>query len=209
MKKLLPACIILIATTAAAQTSTSALLEATLVRVRTQLEAQIERIKRAREVADARINLAGIRAEQQLLKAEEDLTVQNERLKILQEQVIDQLKDADQSYLAFKNELRPALTQAVRNIRSQITVTNNLITQLQRAQTNSAAQTAGSVSGSTRSCPYEDQGMPYVLPDSAPPSLAELETELSFLEAQSSFDTGYQSMSAVSSSRSSCTSCGK
>lgn len=215
MKKILTAWLILIASTAAAQTSGPAFLDATLSRVRTQLEAQIERIKRAREVADARITLAGIRVEEQLQRAEEDLTVQNERLKLLQEQVLGQLKEADEAFLAFRNDWRPALIQAVRSIRSQISSTSGLITQLQRLQAQSATEGAGLLSRcqSTATancsrmsgngaeedsgCPCGDQAFLTRLADIAPPSLAELEAELALLESQSGSSGGSQSAAAL------------
>lgn len=197
MKKLLTACLLLIASAAAAQTSGPASLDAILTRVRTQLEAQIERVKRAREVADARVTLAGVRVEEQLQRAEEDLTVQNERLRLLQEQLLDQLKDADQAYLAFRNEWRPAMTQAVRNIRSQISATNSLIAQIQRAQVTSSTPTGGNVTGGCSGCPYEDRGVPDAVGDLAPPSLAELEAELSRLESQSAVSSSTRSSTAL------------
>lgn len=228
MKKLLTAWLILIASTAAAQTTGPASLDATLSRVRTQLEAQIERVKRARETVDAQVTLAGIRVEQQLQRAEEDLTVQNERLKLLQEQALDQLKDADEAYLAFRNEWRPAMTQAVKSIRSQISVTNGLITRLQRAQAQAAdgggllsrCRSAGTancprVNGTgtedNGGCPYDDRVSLDALAELTPPSLADLEAELALLESQSAFSGGWSSAAALSAAvpRPSCPRCGQ
>ncbi len=105
-----------------AQTLTSGLL-----RLQSEIEAQIERIERAREIADARVSLATVRVDEQLRIAEEDL----ERQLAVMDRYREQLEESVAAAIGVEPSpaVSPAdsLQRALAEIRAQVAKTNELI----------------------------------------------------------------------------------
>jgi hypothetical protein len=95
-------------------------------------EAQIERVKAARERADARIALSKIRSSVQTRQAQEDLIRQVELLERISELMQEQMGEATQSGNPPSAETAGQMWAAVSQINAQIAQTRVVINQLDR-----------------------------------------------------------------------------
>jgi hypothetical protein len=95
-----------------------------------QIQAQIEKIKLAREQAEIQMSVARIRIAQQLERAEEDLLRQVEQLQRLQENLADQLVQTEVTAERLKNDVAVQLRNTALQVADQIKTTNDLITRL-------------------------------------------------------------------------------
>jgi len=83
------------ASMAQAQQTVDALTQ--IDKLKTTIQTQIERIKNARDLTDAQIDLARLRIGEQIKRSEEDLALQVEQLERLKEQLQEQKTLADQT----------------------------------------------------------------------------------------------------------------
>jgi hypothetical protein len=95
-----------------------------------QIQAQIERIRLAREQAETQMSVARLRIAQQLERAEEDLLRQVEQLQRLQENLADQLVQTEVTAERLKNDVAVQLRNTALQIADQIKMTNDLISRL-------------------------------------------------------------------------------
>ena len=137
-----------------------------------QIEAQIERVKRAREDANTLAELAGYRIENQLRIAQEQLQAQLEQLELYQEQLGGNVDQSQADLHKLQQQLAETLAGARERIRSEIARTSEVISRLKRMRdrANAAweqstkspvASTAGGTTGSgncpgTPACPRDD-----------------------------------------------------
>jgi hypothetical protein len=126
---------IILATTAAgalaAQSSATVGVDSTISQMKQGLEAQIERIRKARETASTQMTLARIRIAEQLRRSEEDLTRQIESLERFREQMADQKGETDQAVAQMQSDWKQFIQQAFSDLDTQLRDTNSLITQME------------------------------------------------------------------------------
>jgi DNA repair exonuclease SbcCD ATPase subunit len=116
-----------------------------IAQMEAQIEAQIERVKRAREEADVRAALAGFRVENQLRLAEERLMAQLERLELYQEQLGGKIGQKDAELRKLRRRLAETLARARERVKSEIARTGKVINKLKRMRdrANSALEEKG------------------------------------------------------------------
>jgi TolA-binding protein len=172
MKELIAICLALVVVlsglTAFGQTASG--FDLTIQQLTEQIQAQIERIKLAREQADAQMSLARIRIAQQLTRAEEDLTRQVEQLEQLQEQLAQQVIQTDETAERLKNDIGVQLRNAVSQVAAQIKLTNELIVRLETLRdTVDDNPSAGSDPGQSWATPAGASTSPPVIQQPSPP----------------------------------------
>jgi uncharacterized membrane protein YccC len=139
MIKLLAACLtlipfVLIGSSVSASNLTASDLK--IDAIKQTLEVQLERIRNAREKADTQMSLAKMRIAERLRLSSEELNRQLEILERLREQLTTGSGDSQQSIDQFKNDRTDLLQAAFAEINSQVTQTNNLITQMETLRDN-------------------------------------------------------------------------
>lgn len=193
MKKVLLAGLIMAISVVAANAEDILVTDARLGVIRTQIGAQIERIQRARELAESRMALAKERAEDQLRIAEEDLTLQIERLDMLREQLCDQAGETEDAIIQTRQNWKQAVEGDVEKIRAEIGKANSLIQKLRMLRETGSTDAANNKSkGIDSFCPDRNRrdssiestsslsglGGATGAAESDSPSIAELETML-------------------------------
>ncbi len=98
---------------------------------KTQIEAQIEKIREAREKAENEVVLAKIRVGEQLRKSEDELKRQLEVLDRFRDKLSDEKYEANQAVVAVQREWSDLVQKACSDIEAQIDTTNSLISDLQ------------------------------------------------------------------------------
>lgn len=199
MRKLLIACLVIafaIITVLPSAASDSASIDAGIGRIESEVEAQLEKIGRAREMADSRMSLARLRVEEQLRVAEEDLAAQAERLEMFREQLQGRIEETDRAVARMTNDWRQSMARAHERIRAQIRETNRLMGRLKELRNRSNAipnsndlppsdRGASASPGSSGGCQACKPASP--TPGSAGqgvPTAAELEEELRRIEQE-------------------------
>jgi hypothetical protein len=118
-------------------------------------EAQIERVKAARERADARITLSKIRSSVQSRRAQEDLIRQVEMLDRIREVMQDQMMESVQSGNPPSSEAMSQLSIAMAQLDAQIAQTRVLINQLDgEIQAEEAANSAAGSCNNSGTTPW-------------------------------------------------------
>jgi chromosome segregation ATPase len=148
---------------------------------KTQIEAQIEKIREAREKAENEMVLAKIRVGEQLRKSEEELKRQLEVLDRFRDKLADEKNETNQAIVAVQRDWGDLVQKACSDIEAQIDTTNSLISDLQGVRKqmdveglspnipNQAENTTKTCSGAT-----ESQAVFLVVPPAAegqPPQL--------------------------------------
>ena len=118
------------ASMAQAQQTVDALTQ--IDKLKTTIQTQIERIKNARDLTDAQIDLARLRIGEQIKRSEEDLALQVEQLERLKEQLQEQKTLADQTVTRMKTDLLTISTTALGNIDDQLNQTANLLERMRK-----------------------------------------------------------------------------
>lgn len=100
--------------------------------IKDQIESQIERIKRAREEAEAKMTLARLRVAEQLRMSEENLALQVEKLNRFEETLRDQITE-DAAAMARAKQQRIKMMKAIAaDVRSQINGASELMKRMRR-----------------------------------------------------------------------------
>ena len=118
------------ASMAQAQQTVDALTQ--IDKLKTTIQTQIERIKNARDLTDAQLDLARLRIGEQIKRSEEDLALQVEQLERLKEQLQEQKTLADQTVTRMKTDLLTISTTALGNIDDQLNQTANLLERMRK-----------------------------------------------------------------------------
>lgn len=122
--------------------------------LRAQIEQQVERIKRARELADARMDLEMERLEMRLEASQLDLMTQVERLEAIQERLNEQIEIAGSTVSDAEDEFLIQLDAIYDAVQSQIKSTNTMIEQMRIMREAITAREAGNDGNSNGSqCP--------------------------------------------------------
>jgi len=199
MRKLLIACLVIafaIITVLPSAASDSESIDSSIGRIESQVEAQLEKIRRAREMADSRMSLARLRVEEQLRVAEEDLAAQAERLEMFREQLQGRIEETDRAMARMTTDWRQSMARAHERIRAQIRETNRLMGRLNELRNRANAipnsndlppsdRGASASPGSSGGCPACKPAS--LTPGSAGqgvPTVAELEEELRRIEQE-------------------------
>lgn len=127
MKKLIVSALILALWASWAQAFDAMLMEQQAQRLRSQIELQVEKIRRAREVADYRVSQRLMQLEEQLRLSEEDLERRVEELREIQQQLRSQMETTSSGIIDSREELRATLQEFFADVLSQIEQTNGLI----------------------------------------------------------------------------------
>ncbi len=131
--------------------------------IKQTLEVQLERIRNASEKADSQMSLAKMRIAERLRLSSEELTRQLESLQRLQEQLSQGSGGSQQAIDQFRNDWAQLLATASAEINSQVSQTNNLISQMETLRDNfegSSASTPTSISpGPQASVPPTTTGL--------------------------------------------------
>jgi chromosome segregation ATPase len=101
-------------------------------KLKTTIQTQIERIKNARDLTDAQLDLARLRIGEQIKRSEEDLALQVEQLERLKEQLQEQKTLADQTVTRMKTDVLTISTTALGNIDDQLNQTANLLDRMRK-----------------------------------------------------------------------------
>ncbi len=146
MKTLLAACLTFIAfmiigSSVSAADFTAADLK--IDAIKQTLEVQLERIRNATEKADTQMSLARMRIAERLRLSSEELTRQLEVLERLREQLSAGAGDSQQTIDQFRSDWTQLLGTAFTEINSQVSQTNNLISQMETLR-NSFGDSPGS-----------------------------------------------------------------
>jgi hypothetical protein len=199
MKKVLFVGLIMAVSVVASNASDIFVTDAGVRLIRTQIEAQIERIQRARERAEARATLARMRAEEQLGIAEEDLTLQVERLEMLREQLCDQAGESEHAVVESGQNLKRIVERDVEKIGAEIRKANDLIRKLRMLRENGSTDSANGKSAGTGSACSDRSGRDFSMEstfsiaglgggavgaETDSPSIAELEAMLVKIQQQ-------------------------
>jgi hypothetical protein len=118
------------ASMAQAQQTVDALTQ--IDKLKTTIQTQIERIKNARDLTDAQLDLARLRIGEQIKRSEEDLALQVEQLERLKEQLQEQKTLADQTVTRMKTDVLTISTTALGNIDDQLNQTANLLDRMRK-----------------------------------------------------------------------------
>ncbi|HMK36019.1 MAG TPA: hypothetical protein VK463_13180 [Desulfomonilaceae bacterium] len=108
--------------------------DAKIQQIRESIEAQVERIKRARENTDAQMSLARIRLADQLSRSQEDLHVQTATLERLREQLTDQVSQANGAMTTYQSSWKDTAAKALADIEAQLSQTNAAIAKMEAAR---------------------------------------------------------------------------
>lgn len=148
---------------------------------KTQIEAQIEKIREAREKTENEMILAKIRVGEQLRKSEEELKRQLEVLDRFRDKLSDDKYATKQEVAAVQRVWSDLVQKACSDIEAQIEMTNSLISDLQgmRKQMDGEGQSPtipNQVENTTKTCSgtAESQAVFLVVPPTAegqPPQL--------------------------------------
>jgi hypothetical protein len=133
MKRALFACIILTLTVTVAPFAyvQAAGVEDKIRQTKEKIEAQIEKIKEAREKADSEMALAKMRIGEQLRKSQEDLSRQLEILERFREQLADQKSETAAALSDMQTNWASMIDKAFSDVDSQIEATNSLLCNMQ------------------------------------------------------------------------------
>ncbi len=101
-------------------------------KLKTTIQTQIERIKNARDLTDAQLDLARLRIGEQIKRSEEDLALQVEQLERLREQLQEQKTLADQTVTRMKTDVLTISTTVLGNIDDQLNQTANLLDRMRK-----------------------------------------------------------------------------
>ncbi|MBI5248121.1 MAG: hypothetical protein HY912_01390 [Desulfomonile tiedjei] len=146
-----------------------------------KIDAQIERIRQARELADSEMALAKIRIGEQLRKSQEDLARQTENLERLREKLAEQKSETSASVSDIRNNWSEMIDKAFSDVESGIQDANSLINKMQRIgeeiQEDTEGKNSASCNGSSSAGPTtttdvtvqtspqpEDSGKPQIRP---------------------------------------------
>ncbi len=99
--------------------------------IKQALEIQLERIRNATEKADAQMSLARMRIAERLRLSSEELARQLDLLERIREQLSDGTGGSQQAIDQFKNDWTQLLQAANAQINSQVSQTNDLISQME------------------------------------------------------------------------------
>lgn len=127
MKKIVVSALFVLFCAATAGAFNTMVMELQAQRLQSQVELQIEQIRRAREVADHRVGQRLVHLEAQLKLSEEDLERRVEELMELQRNLREQMEGAGSGITDAVNELKKTLQASHNDIQRQIHQTNALI----------------------------------------------------------------------------------
>lgn len=132
MKQLIAICltVVLVSAGLPALAQTSSGFGLSIQQLTEQVQAQIEKIRLAREQSEIQMSLARIRIAQQLERAEGELARQVEQMARLQGQLAEQLFQTEITAESLKNDIAVQLRIAASQIAQQIELTNDLIARL-------------------------------------------------------------------------------
>ncbi|AFM24194.1 hypothetical protein [Desulfomonile tiedjei] len=148
---------------------------------KTQIEAQIEKIREAREKAENEVVLAKIRVGEQLRRSEEELKRQLEVLDRFRDKLSDEKYETNQAVVAVQRDWSDLVQKACSDIEAQIDTTNSLISDLQGMRKQMDGEVLGSsipnqAENTTKTCSgaTESQAVFLVVPPTSegqPPQL--------------------------------------
>lgn len=127
MKKIVVSALFMLLCAATAGAFDTTVMELQAQRLRSQIELQIEQIRRAREVADYRVGQRLAHLEAQLKLSEEDLERRVEELKALQQSLRGQMESSGSGIVDAQNQLKKTLEGFYSDIQNQIHRTTALI----------------------------------------------------------------------------------
>ncbi|MGD9818851.1 MAG: hypothetical protein AB7V04_09125 [Desulfomonilaceae bacterium] len=106
-----------------------------LSNLKEKISAQIERIKTTREFTQDKISMAKTRVEEEIIRSEEQLSLQLESLKELKEQLKAQAIELDVTLKKASQDFSTFSEGALRDIEDQITQTNSMIDKIKSLKT--------------------------------------------------------------------------
>ena len=139
MTKLLAACLTFIAFTIIGSSASAADFAAADLKmdaIKQTLELQLERIRNAREKADTQMSLARMRIAERLRLSSEEMARQLEVLQRLREQLSEGTGDSQQAIDQLRSNWAGLLDTAFAEINSQVSQTNDLISQMEALRNN-------------------------------------------------------------------------
>lgn len=139
MTKLLAACLTFIAFTIIGSSASAADFAAADLKmdaIKQTLELQLERIRNAREKADTQMSLARMRIAERLRLSSEEMARQLEVLQRLREQLSEGTGDSQQAIDQLRSNWAGLLDTAFAEINSQVSPTNDLISQMEALRNN-------------------------------------------------------------------------
>jgi hypothetical protein len=155
MIKKLAACLTFIALTTIGSSASAADFTAADLKIdaiKQTLEVQLERIRNAREQADTQMSLARMRIAERLRLSSEELARQLEVLERLREQLSAGTGDSQEAIDQLKSNWAQLLATAFAEINSQVSQTNDLISQMETLR-NSFGDSPASAPTSTSQWP--------------------------------------------------------
>jgi hypothetical protein len=155
MKRALFACIILTLTVTVAPCAyaQAAGVEDKIRQTKEKIEAQIEKIREAREKADSEMALAKMRIGEQLRKSQDDLSRQLEILERFREQLVDQRSETAAALSDMQTNWAGMIDKAFSDVDSQIEAANSLLCNMQNVGDSVGdGATASAVSTKTGNC---------------------------------------------------------
>ncbi|MDD3472270.1 MAG: hypothetical protein PHS86_05775 [Syntrophaceae bacterium] len=143
-----------------------------------KISAQIERIKTTREFTQDKISMAKTRVEEEIIRSEEQLTLQLESLKELKEQLKTQAIDLDVTLKKASQDFSTFSEGALRDIEDQISQTNSMIDKIKGLKTEicsdcsttNAPPNSSSQTGVTQTIDFSQPVTEQTQPLSPPPS---------------------------------------
>lgn len=95
--------------------------------LRAQIESQIEKIRAAREQADSTVAVGQVRAVEQLVRSEEDLSRQIESLQQFRDQLRDQMRESQAEVHQVAKDWNSLFRQAFADIDAQLLETRGML----------------------------------------------------------------------------------